>query len=508
MVNSGMMRGKRHRPGLETVSVTYGLLRAQVLKAKLELAGIPVRSSDRSQDDPIVVAGGPCALSPEPLASFIDALFLGDGEDSFPEFLHEVCDLKRAGTPRAAILRNCAQSIAGVYVPALYEPRYNEDGTIRNVEACQGAPVPVIARVVDDLEHAPFPTRPVVPLARTVHDRIMIEIMRGCPHACRFCQAGATKRPVRRRSPERILELAQETYKHTGHSEIALVSLSSSDYPGILNLTRRISEEFSGRRVNLSLPSLRVGEELDQLPRVLAGVRRGGFTLAPEAASDELRSIANKRICDADLEKGLLQAYAAGWRVVKVYFMIGLPGERDEDVERISELCRRLSTLRKSVASGAAQINATISTFVPKAMTPFQWAKMISLDEVRRKQNLVLTARRRGPVKFKFHDAEQSFIEGVFARGDRRLGDVLLAARALDVKLDSWSEHFNIDLWLNAFDNAAVDPAWYTDRERHPDETLPWDHLTAGMSRERLRKEYERAMEAAAERAQADQRDA
>ena len=462
----------------------------------LELAGIPVRSADRSESSPIVVAGGPCAFSPEPMASFIDAFFLGDGEESLPEFLHKVCDLKEAGASRAEILRECAVSIAGIYVPSLYEPRYNDDGTIHSIEAREGAPIPVVARAVSDLESAPCPTRPIVPLARTVHDRIMIEIMRGCPHACRFCQAGATKRPVRLRSPERILDLAEETYKHTGHSEIALVSLSSSDYPGILELARRLGERFSGRHVNLSLPSLRVGKELRQLPAVLADVRRGGFTVAPEAASDYLRSIANKRISETDLENGLLDAYAAGWRVVKVYFMIGLPGERDEDVEQIVELCERLSRLRKRVASGAAQINATVSTFVPKAMTAFQWAQMMSLEEVRRKQQLILARRRRGPVKFKFHEAEQSFIEGVFARGDRRLADALLAARALGVKLDSWREHFNFDLWLRAFDDAKVDPLWYAQRERDPHEILPWDHLSAGVPRDRLRSEYDRARQA------------
>jgi len=474
----------------------------------LELAGIPMRSADRSDAHPIVVAGGPCAFCPEPMASFIDVFFLGDGEESFPEFLHKVSDLKRAGASRSEILRECAVSIQGVYVPSLYEPRYNDDGTIESIEAREGAPVPVVARAVADLENAPYPTRPIVPLARTVHDRIMIEIMRGCPHACRFCQAGATRRPVRLRSQERVLELAEESYKNTGHSEIALLSLSSSDYPEILDLARRIGERFSARHVNLSLPSLRVGKELRQLPAVLANVRRGGFTVAPEAASDYLRSIANKRICEADLQDGLRDAYAAGWKVVKLYFMIGLPGERDEDVERISELCGRLSRLRKEVASGAAQINATVSSFIPKAMTAFQWAKMISLDEVRRKQNLILAHRRRGPVKFKFHEPEQSFIEGVFARGDRRLGDALLAARVLGVKLDSWRENFSFDLWLKAFDDAKVDPSWYAERERDPQEILPWSHLSAGVSRERLRKEYERAMEATAQRGQADQQDA
>ena len=459
----------------------------------LELAGVPLLAKDRTDADPLVVAGGPCAFSPEPLAPFIDAWFVGDAEESFPEFLHLVRAGKRDGASRGAILAQCARRIGGVYVPSLYTPQYDSNGRLCEVTPAPGAPFPVTARVVRDLDSAPYPVRPVVPLARTVHDRIMVEIMRGCPNACRFCQAGATKRPVRVRSQDRIIELAESTYEHTGHNEIALVSLSSSDYPDILGLAQRLAERFRDRHVNLSLPSLRVGKALQDLPKVLADVRRAGFTLAPEAASDRLRTIINKPVSEADLENGLRDAYRAGWKVVKLYFMVGLPGERDDDVTQIPVLCQRLSRLRRDVASGAAQINATVSTFVPKAMTPFQWARMIPLEETLRLQGLILTGRR-GPIRYKFHDARQTFIEAVFARGDRRLAQALLAARSLGAKLDEWREYFDFDLWMSAFAQAGVDPAAYACRERASDEVLPWDHLSAGVPKERLRAQYEQAM--------------
>ncbi|MFH0964352.1 MAG: TIGR03960 family B12-binding radical SAM protein [Planctomycetota bacterium] len=461
----------------------------------LDLSGIPLRSADRRPGDPIVIAGGPCAFSPEPLADFVDIFFLGDGEESFPEFLSLCADLRRAGASRADVIRESALSIPGLYAPALYAPRYDPDGTLRAVEPLDPrAPFPVRARVVEDLESAPCPTAPVVPLARTVHDRIMIEIMRGCARGCRFCQAGATKRPVRRRSPDLILRLAEETYANTGHNEIALTSLSSSDYPDIVGLARLLSERFRSRRVNLSLPSLRVGKELSELPAVLADVRRGGFTVAPEAASDRLRRIINKRVSESDLEKGVLEAYEAGWKVVKLYFMIGLPGEADEEVERIVDLAAHLSDLRRSMGSGPAQINATISIFVPKALTPFQWAPMISVEEASRKRDALRRRRLRGSVRLKFHDARQSFLEGVFARGDRRLGELLLRAYAAGAKLEAWTERFDFDLWTRVFREAPFDAVAHVTRERAAEETLPWDHLSAGVPREKLRDEYDKAM--------------
>ena len=459
-------------------SLQYEMCYTEMLRM-LEMAQIPVLASERSAGDPLVVAGGPCVFNPEPVADFVDVFLLGDAEET----VHALVDTFKAargnGLTRAEMLKHIATTHRSFYVPSLYEFSYNPDGTIASITPLDGAPPTVTRAIVKNLDDAPAPTKPVIPYVDIVHDRVTIEIMRGCPHGCKFCQSSRIKRPVRARSIENIIALARETYRNTGYDEIALVSLSSSDHPDFKNLLARITAEFTPLGVNVSLPSLRVTEQIRGVPRYLNKVRKSGLTLAPEVATDSLRRTLNKRLNNEDLYAAALEAYRQGWNLVKLYFMIGLPGEKEEDIDAIAEMIARVSNLRRQLGKGPARVNAAVSTFVPKPFTPLERVRMINIERTKEIQRHLRKKAGSRKVRLKFHLAERSYLEGVFSRGDRRLGRALLAARAKGCKLDGWDEMFRFDLWREAFDECDITPDFYATRERPEGEILPWSHIRA-----------------------------
>ena len=469
-------------------SLQYEMCSTNVL-AMLDLAGIPVRSADRGDASPIVAAGGQGAMAPEPLAPFIDVFVVGDGE----EVVLELAEAARAtrGMPRPERLRALAQASPHFYVPALYRERRDADGRLVGLEPLvDGVPTRIVRALVDDLEAAAYPLKPIVPFVETVHDRITLEILRGCTQGCRFCQAGMTRRPVRVRSVERLRELACAAYKATGHNEVSLASLSSSDHPQLEELIRTMGETFDERHVNVALSSLRVDDQLSRLPGLISGVRKSGLTIAPEAGREELRRRINKNISTEALLRGARQAYEQGWRAVKLYFMIGLPGETDEDVDAIVDLAYEVSGQR---GGRGGQVNVAVSSFVPKPHTPFQWEPMDEPDVLRAKHARILGQARGRRVRFKFHNVERSHVEAVIARGDRRVGEAIERAWRLGAQLDAWDEHFHYATWLQAFRDAGIDPAAYASRRRDEDECLPWDHIHAGVTRQFLLDEKHRA---------------
>ena len=477
-------------------SLAYELTYTNVLMM-LDLAGIPLLSSERAQDDPLVIAGGPGAYSPEPLADFIDAFVLGDGEEVVLEIARFV--ERTRGLPRGERLLAMAREIAGVYVPSLYELRCQKDGTVAAIAPREaGVPERIERRLVGDLDAAAYPTAPVVPFVETVHDRYAVEIMRGCGRRCRFCQAGVNYRPRRERSVETIVRLAREGLKSTGYDELALASLSSGDYSHFAELVKRLSDELAPTGVSLSLPSLRVDEMLRDIPRDISAVRKPGLTVAPECASDRMRRSMSKSVANADLYAGMRAAFEAGWETVKLYFMIGLPGETDEDTRGIAEMANEVCYLRKRIRKAPAKVNLSVASFVPKAHTPLQWEAMASPEELARKQDLVRSGLRSKRIRPRFHDVETSVLEGVFSRGDRRLGRVLLEAHARGCAFDAWSEQFDAERWRSAFEAAGIDAARYAHRERAPDEVLPWSHLDGGASAGTLARERDAMREALA----------
>ncbi|MDP6439872.1 MAG: radical SAM protein, partial [Candidatus Brocadiia bacterium] len=488
----------------------------------LELAGVPLLSAERGPGDPIVIAGGPSTVNPEPMAEFIDLFLIGDGEESVVRLLELVREMKGRGgataleqegpsgpgatafeqkAARGEIIRNAARHVPGAYAPALYEASYGADGLLAAVRpVSEGLPERISAARVGDLEAAHVPLQPIVPFVETVHDRITLEIMRGCPHGCRFCQAAMVSRPVRMRSADALVEAARATYAATGHGEIALCSLSSSDYPRLPALLERLTEAFSPLGVSLSLPSLRVSDQLDLLVGPLSSVRKSGLTLAPEAASERLRGVINKKVTDEELLSGTAAAVREGWRVIKLYFMLGLPTETREDVLAIPELCRRLlrSAARESSGRGL-KVNVTLSPFVPKPHTPFQSEPMASLEAIKEKLALVLDNTRTRKVRYKAHLAERSVVEALLARGDRRLGMVLRRVLELGGMFDAWDEHFSFDRWTQALEDCGIrwdDPAEPNSpfRERGTDEVLPWDHIDCRVKKAFLLAERERAL--------------
>jgi radical SAM family uncharacterized protein len=476
-------------------SLQYELSYTNVLNM-LDLAGIPLYCAERGELDPLIIGGGPCTFNPEPLAPFFDLFILGESEEALPELLSEYAALKASGAERSKLLASFAK-IEGVYVPAFYEPVYKDDGTLEKVKKLSAAaPERVTKRTVAELDQAPYPTAPVVPYIQAVHDRAVVELFRGCARGCRFCQAGFIFKPIRRRSPEKIVELCSALIANTGYDELSLSSLSSSDYPHLDVLIENLDRAFADSKVKCSLPSLRLDSYSVNLADRLHQGRRSSLTFAPEAATERLRRAIRKNISEEEIFTALSDAIKAGWQGFKLYFMIGLPTETDEDVEAIVALCREIRNRFRGKVKGALKISVSVSTFVPKANTPFQWEPQLAYEDILRRQKILLEGFRKMPgVDFSWHDAETSFLEAVFARGDRLLASVLEKAWRRGCRFDGWSEHFSFQKWQQAFDETALDAAGYAAKRFSYEDTLPWDHLDCGIAKGFFIKEHQLSLE-------------
>ena len=465
----------------------------------LDLAGIAFLSKDRTDEDPLIIAGGPCAYNPEPIADIIDIVVLGEGEEVTLELLDKYKEHKEKGWNKEAFLKDVV-SIKGIYIPKFYDVKYKEDGTIDEmVTLVEEAPKFVEKRMVRDLDTMYSPESMIVPYIETIHDRVVMEIFRGCTHGCRFCQAGMLYRPIREKSTSKLMDLAEKLVKSTGYEDISLSSLSTCDYSQLHLLVSSLMDELGDKNVGVSLPSLRLDSFSIDILKEIEKVRKSGLTFAPEAGSQRLRDVINKGVNEEDLVNAVTYAFKEGWSRIKLYFMIGLPTETDEDVLGIKELSYLVKDLffnrPKEERIGNFSVTASASCFVPKPFTPFQWVKQESIDEFRRKAYLVKDSIRDNKVTFNYHDAELSYVEAVFARGDRKLSKLLINAWEKGARFDGWSEHFSFDLWLEAFEDTGIDGDFYALRHRNKDEVFPWDFIDIGVSKKYLYKEYEKAME-------------
>lgn len=483
------------------ITIQFEMCYTNILQV-LELSHIPLHASDRTLEDPFVIGGGPCTYNPEPLAEFFDIFYIGEGETVYDELFDAYKEWKKNGGSRQQFLERAAQ-IEGLYVPMFYDAEYNEDGTLHSFTPNNpNAPARVEKQVVMDVTDAPYPMNPVVPFIKATQDRVVLEIQRGCIRGCRFCQAGMIYRPTRERNVERLKEYARQMLQSTGHEEISLSSLSSSDYSELKELVTFLIDEFKEKGINISLPSLRIDAfSLDVMSKV-QDIRKSSLTFAPEAGSQRMRNVINKGLTEEDILDGAGQAFEGGWTKVKLYFMLGLPTETEEDMKEIARLsdrvARRYYEIPKDNRHGKCQITASSSFFVPKPFTPFQWASMCTAEEYSRRAFLVRdefqAQLNRKSLKYNWHDADGTVLEGVMARGDRRVGKVIEEAYRLGCLFDSWTESFRNDLWMQAFENTGVDIAFYNLRKREKDELFPWDFIDIGVSRSFLYREWERAM--------------
>ncbi len=480
-------------------TLQYELSYTNVLNM-LDLAGIPLKASERKDLTPLVVAGGPCACNPEPLADFVDIFFLGEGEEVDLEVIDLYKKFKAAGSNDKEKFLLEASKIEGVYVPSLYDVKYDSSGKIIEYVPKDNAPFPIKKRVMTDMDKAYYPKNIPVPFTEIVHDRAVMEIFRGCIRGCRFCQAGFIYRPVREKSPEIINAQAKALCQSTGYDEMSLSSLSTSDYSKIESLLSEMIDWTDKDNISLSLPSLRIDNFSPELLEKMKMIRKSGLTFAPEAGTQRLRDVINKNITEKDIMKSCATAFSGGYTSVKLYFMIGLPTETDEDIIGIAKLGQKIVDLYYNVEGRpkgkGVNVSISVSTFVPKPFTPFQFCPQITEEEMRRRQQLLRDSITTKKISLSWHESKISALEGVLARGDRRLGKVLLSAFEKGAKLDSWDECFNFELWLDCFKDAGLDMEFYANRERCVYEVNPWDHLDYGVTKEFLIKEYNLAKDA------------
>jgi len=454
----------------------------------LDLSGIPLFTNQRDESHPLVIAGGHAVYNPEPMHAFIDAFVIGEGEEVISEIIAAHQAWKASRRSRQELLHDLSQ-IWGVYIPSLYETHYHPDGTVASIEKLvPEAPLPILKRIVAKLP--PPTTRLLVPYIDTVHNRVPIEIMRGCTRGCRFCHAGMITRPVRERSVDEIVEAIEQALANTGYEEIGLLSLSSSDYTHIIELVDAVSSRFAGRHLSVSLPSLRIESFSVDLMDALKDSRRSGFTLAPEAATERMRAIINKPVSTEQLIETARAIYARGWHNLKLYFMIGHPSETIEDVQAISDLCKTILAEGRKIIGRRAQVTAGVSTFIPKPHTPFQWVSCDTYEQMQLKQELLKRSLRGPGLKLNWNSPEDTLFEAWLSRGDRRMAEVVYQAWKLGAKFDAWKEHFHYDLWQQAFAVAGLDPSFYTHRERPIDEIFPWEHISTSVRKKFLTEDY------------------
>src|SRR5215207_8957685 len=475
-------------------SLPYETLYTNALNV-LDLAGIPIRSEDRDETHPLIVAGGHSTMNPEPMHAFIDAFVIGEGEDVIHDIINTIQKFKSLPRFNRTELLHALAKIQGMYVPQFYETSYMEDGTVANIESIlSDIPKIVTKRLVAVMP--PPPTKFIVPNIDIVHNRVSVEIMRGCTRGCRFCHAGMITRPVRERTVDEVLQAAEDALKSTGFEELALLSLSSSDYSNVLELVTKVGEKFAGKHLKIGLPSLRIESVSIDLMEKLKDSRSGGFTLAPEAATERMRRIINKFVPDEEVIDTTREIYRRGWTTIKLYFMIGHPSETIEDVQAIADLCKRVLSEGRKVIGMKAKLNVGVSTFVPKSQTPFQWVSCDTPEQIRAKHKLLRDELMRDKnIKLSLTKAEDSFLEAWLSRGDRRMAEVVYSAWKNGTKFDAWEEGKNYNAWLQAFEEHGLDPLFYTHRQRRTDEVFPWEHITAAVRKNFLFQDFRASLE-------------
>lgn len=472
-------------------SLTYELTYTNMVNI-LNLAQIPIWQKDRNDSHPLIIAGGGCTTNAEPVADFLDAACLGDGEEMIVDVVNALIGTRVQGLGSRVELLDALSQIDGVYVPSFFTPIYNDDGTLKETKPLKEGYTKINRRVLKEIDTAPYPTATLVPNVRPVHDRIGIEIQRGCNRACRFCQAGYIDRPVRQRSPETVLRIAEESYQQTGIDAISLLSLSAADYACLVPLLAELNDRYARRKVSLSVPATRVEKMTPELVEQIKQVRKTGFTIAPEAGSPRMRRVINKGNKVEDLYQAVTNAFSQGWQTLKMYYMVGLPFENEDDVLGIARESRDCLGVARRYNRGA-ELNTSVSSFVPKPHTPFQWEPQMTIAETRAKHDLVKRNLGDRKIRFKHHNPEMSYLEGILSRGDRRVGQLLYLAWSEGARFDEWAEHFDFSKWQTAFTKWEMDPAFYLHRKRPKEEVLPWDHLFAQMEKKFLWEEYEKA---------------